>query len=151
MNLGTVRSPSSPSWFQVQCTQGFKKHWICAIFLVFCFPDVYSYGSRVLHVVEAQQCIFWTLVMETSLFVDNAWLWLQLDHGAAHLGSRSFVQRDANNTETVLFTMFFVFLLYGLKGEERNMTSYSGNGETVHIPDKLHWYLMETSFLVRNA
>ena len=46
-------------------------------------------------VLEAKQCTFWTLVKETSLFVDNAWLCLQLDHGAAHLASRSFVQKKA--------------------------------------------------------
>ena len=31
-------------------------------------------------------------------------------------------QRDANNTETVLFTMSFAFVLYGHKAEECNMT-----------------------------
>ena len=84
---------------------------------MFYFPDVYSCGNSVAWqtisittLLEAHQCTFWTLVMETSLLVDNAWLCLQLDRGAAHLGSRSFVQRDANNTETVLFTIFFTIV-----------------------------------------
>ena len=41
-------------------------------------------------VLEAQQCTFLRLVMETSLFVYNAWLCLVLDNGADHLDSRSF-------------------------------------------------------------
>ena len=49
INLGTVRSLCSPSWFQVQCTQSSKLHRNHTIWRVFCFPDVYSYGSRVLH------------------------------------------------------------------------------------------------------
>ena len=73
-------------------------------------------------VLEAQQCTFWKLVMKISSFMYNAWLCLQLDHAAAHLDSRSFVQRDANNTETVLFTMFFAFLLYGHNAKYCNMT-----------------------------
>ena len=93
------------------------------------------------NVREAQQCTFWTLVIETSLFVDNAWLFLQLDHGVAHLSSRSFVQRDANNTETVIFTMFFAFVLYGQKVEQCNMTAYSARGESVNILDKLLYLL----------
>ena len=53
--------------------------------------------------------------MESSIFVDNAWFCLQLDHGAAYLDSRSFVQKDSNHIETVIFfTMFFAFLLYGM-------------------------------------
>ena len=65
--------------------------------------------------LDSQQCTFWTLVVETSLFVDNAWLCLKLDHGAAHLGYRSFVHRDANNTETVLFTTFSLSCCMGGK------------------------------------
>ena len=52
----------------------------------------------------------------------NVWLWSQFDDGEAHLGSTSFVQRHANNAETVLFTMSFAFVLYGHKAEEGNMT-----------------------------
>ena len=70
--------------------------------------------------LEAQQHTFFSLVFETSLFVDNSWLWLMLDHGAAHLCSRSFLQRDANKTEKVLFIMFFAFVLNGHKAEECN-------------------------------
>ena len=33
-----------------------------------------------------------------------------------------FLQSDANNTETVLFTMFFAFVRYVHKAEERNVT-----------------------------
>ena len=60
--------------------------------------------------------------METLLFVDNALFCLEMDHGAAHLGCRPFVQRDGNNTETVPFPMFFAFVLYGHKAEECNIT-----------------------------
>ena len=73
-------------------------------------------------VFEAQQCTFWTLVIETSLSVDNAWLCLQLDHGKTHPSSRSFVQGDANNTETVVFSKVFAIVLYGHKAAECNMT-----------------------------
>ena len=64
------------------------------------------------------------LVIEASLFGDNERICLQLDHGAALFGSKLFVQRHANNTETVLFTMFFAFVLYGHKAEGSNMTAY---------------------------
>ena len=50
--------------------------------------------------------------METSLIGDIAWA----------QNNTSFVQRDANNIETVLFTMSFAFVLYGHKAEECNMT-----------------------------
>ena len=49
------------------------------------------------------------------------------------------MQRDANNTEIVLFTVFFVFVLHGHKAEECNLTTYSARSESVHILDKLHW------------
>ena len=39
---------SIPSWFQVQCTQPEITPKPC-FWRVFCFPDVNSYGSRVLH------------------------------------------------------------------------------------------------------
>ena len=55
-------------------------------------------------------------------FVDNVWLWSQLDHRSGHLGSRYFVQRAENNAETVLFTMSFAFVIYVYKAEECNMT-----------------------------
>ena len=48
--------------------------------------------------------------MGTSSSMDDAWLCLQLDHRAAHLCP--FLQREANNTETVFFTMFFAFVIY---------------------------------------
>ena len=68
-----------------------------------------------------------------------------------HILVRGPLCRDENITETVPFTMFFAFVLYGHKAEECNITwpiaqeadrctfwtSYSG--------------LMETSFLVHNA
>ena len=60
------------------------------------------------------------------------------------------MQRDANNTETVLFTIFFAFVLYGHKAGECNMTTYSQRDESVHILDKLHWCVMDTSFFVHN-
>ena len=56
------------------------------------------------------------------------------------------MQRDANNTETVLFNMSLAFLLYGHKAEEWNMTTYGVRGESLDILDKLHWCVMETSF-----
>ena len=59
--------------------------------------------------------------------------------------------RDKNNNETVLFSMFFAFVLYGHKAEECNMTTYSARGESVHILYKLHWCVMKTSFLFRKA
>ena len=59
--------------------------------------------------------------------------------------------RDAKNAETVLFTMSFAFVLYGHKAEESNMTTCSARGESVDIVDKLHWCIMETSFLEHNA
>ena len=72
------------------------------------------------------------------------------DHGAVHLGSRSFVQRGENSIEPVLFSMSFAFMPYGHKADECNMTSYSARSESVHILDKLHC-VMETSFLVDTA
>ena len=104
--------------------------------------------------LEAQQCTFWTVrkwFMETSLFVDNARISSQLDHGVAHLGSRAFVQRDANNTETVLFTIFFVFVPDRHKTGECSMTVYIARSESVHIPDKLHWCHGNVIYLVHNA
>ena len=105
---------------------------------MFCIPDVYSYASRVelKHdgnntVLEVKQCTFWTLVIETALFVDNAWLCLQSDHGAAHPGSRFFFERDAYNNETVLFTKFFA--LYGssvLPDRLRATLQFSGHRNT---------------------
>ena len=61
------------------------------------------------------------------------------------------MQRHANNTEALLFTMSFAFVLHGHQAEECNMTSYSIRGESLHILDKLHWCVMETSSLVHNA
>ena len=61
------------------------------------------------------------------------------------------MQRDANNVETVLFSMLFAFVLYGHRSEKCNMTAHSARGESVHILDKLLWRVMETSFLVHNA
>ena len=59
--------------------------------------------------------------METFLFVDNARRTLHFDHGAGQLSSRSFLQREANDTETALFNMFFAFMLYGHKADNSNM------------------------------
>ena len=55
------------------------------------------------------------------------------------VGSRKFVQIDANNTETVLFKMSFALVPDGHKVEECNMMAYSGRSESVHILNKLHW------------
>ena len=65
--------------------------------------------------------------METSYFVVNAWLCIQLDHGAAHLGAKSFFQRDVHNTETVLFTIIFSFLLYGPRSVTRQPIAHEVN------------------------
>ena len=92
--------------------------------------------------LEAHECTFRTLVMESSLFVDNASLWLQLDHLAEHLGSRSFVHGDANSTEAVLFTMFSLSCCMS-RGVYQHL-AYSARGESVHILDQLHWFVMET-------
>ena len=115
MSFGTVRSLTIPSWFQVQCTQRIKWHRNRAIWRVFSFPDVYSYGNRVLHDLDkatlhcsrhssAHSGCFSSISWKLFLFADNVSLWSQFDHLAAHISSRSFVQTDANNTETVLFT-----------------------------------------------
>ena len=48
----------------------------------------------------------------------NFYLWIMCDFGQSCIT----VQRDANNAETVLFTMSFAFVLYGHKAEESNMT-----------------------------
>ena len=61
------------------------------------------------------------------------------------------MKRDANNTKTVIFTIFFAFVLYGHKAEECNMTAYVALGESVQIPEKLHECVMETSFLLDTA
>ena len=58
------------------------------------------------------------------------------------------MQRDANNIETVLFTIFFAFVLYGHKAEDCNMTAYSARSQSVHFLDIA---VTETSFLVHNA
>ena len=74
-----------------------------------------------------------------------------MNHGEVHLGCRSFGQGNANNTETVFFTILFGFVLYLYKAEGLNMTAYRERGESVHILDKLQWYVMETSFPVDSA
>ena len=89
---------------------------VCFIFLMCIHTEVEcSIALTKLNttVLETHQRTFWMLVMETSLLFNDAWHCFQLYQAAAHLGSRSFVQRDANNTETVLFNMCFAFLLYG--------------------------------------
>ena len=40
---------NSPTWFQVKHSQSFKKTRRSAIIRVFCYPDVYSKGSSLLH------------------------------------------------------------------------------------------------------
>ena len=61
------------------------------------------------------------------------------------------MQRDANNTKTVLFTMFFAFMLYGHMTEECNI-SWPIAGEAVRCT---FWTscsgFIKTSFLVHNA
>ena len=114
---------------------------VCFAFLLSCYSAV----------LEAHQCTFWTLhnwFMETSLFVDNVWLWSQLNHGAAHIVLNYYVQRDANNAEIVIFTMSVDFVLFGHNAKECNMTAYGARNESVHILDKFYWCFMETSFLV---
>ena len=88
---------------------------------MFCFPDVYSYGSRVMHDLHI---IKHYTARGSAVHILEVYLWImrQFAYLAAHLGSRSFVHRDANKTETVLFTMFFAFLFYGHYAEECNMT-----------------------------
>ena len=83
--------------------------------------------------------------------MENAWHCLQLDHLATHLGSRSFVQRDANNSETVLFTMFFAFVLHGHKSYQCNIS-----WPVAHEADRWTFWtscsgFMETPILVHNA
>ena len=74
--------------------------------------------------LEAQQCTFWTLVISHRNFV---FLLIMRDFACSWISEqpillRGLFCRDANNTETVLFTMFFPFVLYGHHAEECNMT-----------------------------
>ena len=43
-----------------------------------------------------------------------------------------------------------VFSFRAVWAMECNMTTYSARGESMHILDKLHWRVMETSFLLHN-
>ena len=61
--------------------------------------------------LEAQHCIFWTLVMETSLFADSAYFphsWIT-EQPIVVWGPLWW---DANSTESVLFKIFFSFVLF---------------------------------------
>ena len=71
-------------------------------------------GNTTVH--EAQQCTFWTLVMET---VTCGYCVTLLTVGSRRTPSwfQVNVQRDANKTDTVLSTLFFAFVLYGNKVE----------------------------------
>ena len=64
------------------------------------------------------------------------------DHGAVHLGSRSFVQRGENSIEPVLFSMSFAFMPYGHKADECNMTcpiAHEANRCTFLISCTVSW------------
>ena len=105
---------------------------VCFASLMFIYPEVeccmtYTNGNTT--VLEAQQCTFWTLrywFAETSIVVDNAWLCFQLDHLATYLGSWSFMQRDAINTETVLLTMSFAFVECNIGWRTKWIVAHSG-------------------------
>ena len=92
---------------------------------MFCFPDV---ESRVLHErlkttllnSRHSSAHSWRWSWELRylyIFRDFAYSWITEQPNLVRL-----LCRDANNTETVLFTMFFAFVLYGHKTEECNMT-----------------------------
>ena len=170
MHFGTVQSLSTPSYFQVQCTHGFKYHKSRAIWSVFCFPDVYSYGSGVLHVLDKRQhyiargtalhILDVARVVPENFAICGKCVTL-LTLVSPSRPSLPFVQREANHTETAFFSVIFAFCTWSrayhhvfrfraMYAEECNM-AYSARGESVRILDKLHLCVMEKSFLVHNA
>ena len=144
MNLGTVRSFSRTSLFHVRCRQRFKYHKSRAIWRVFCFPDVYSWGGRVMldRVKATPQCSRHSSA-HSGRCTSGSWklryLWiicdcLQLDHRAAHLGH---LCKEIEITPKPRFSPRFSLLCY-MGREVLHDLAYSSRCVTMLILNKLH-------------
>ena len=161
MNLGRFRSHSRLPLFQVQCTQSFKSHRNRAIWRVFCFPDGYSYGSRVLHDLVLRQnysASGTAMHILDGALVDlwNRYLWLIYELGYGLISEQPFLVRGPLCRETHITPKPYFSPCFSLPCcMGKRPRSVTWRPIPLEANPCTFWKsctgVMETSFLVHNA